>query len=119
MINGHTKYHTTRKVQLTNALVHAKAKEVNAGKLNFLIFYCFKTYTLQSDQPIGSRYTLIELRGMVKNDPQMKQLTKDEKAAYIAALTEHREQKTTNVRANDLAAARDVLLTTDRVVKEV
>ncbi|KAG2040314.1 hypothetical protein BDR03DRAFT_858234 [Suillus americanus] len=101
MINGHTKHHTTRKVQLTNALVHAKAKEMNAN------------------QPVGSRYTLVELREMVKNDPQMKKLTKDEKAAYIAALTEHRDQKTTNVRANNLAAARDVLLTTDRVVKEL
>ncbi|KAG1860366.1 hypothetical protein F4604DRAFT_1684382 [Suillus subluteus] len=88
MINGHTKHHTTRKVQLTNALVHAKAKEMDAN------------------QPVGSRYTLVELWEM------------DEKAAYITVLTEHRDQKTTNVRANNLAAARDVLLTTDRVVKE-
>ncbi|KAG1758160.1 hypothetical protein EDD22DRAFT_912125 [Suillus occidentalis] len=97
----HTKYRTTRKVQLTNALIHAKAKEMN------------------TDQPVGSRYTLVELREMVANDPQMKGLTKDEKAGYIAALSEHREQNVTNVRGNNMAAARDVLLTTERVVKEL
>ncbi|KAG1746281.1 hypothetical protein EDD22DRAFT_918385 [Suillus occidentalis] len=88
-------------VQLTNALIHAKAKEMN------------------TDQPVGSRYTLVELREMVANDPQMKGLTKDEKAGYIAALSEHREQNVTNVRGNNMAAARDVLLTTERVVKEL
>ncbi|KAG1881004.1 hypothetical protein F4604DRAFT_1578451 [Suillus subluteus] len=101
IIGSHTKYRTTRKVQLTNALIHAKAKEMN------------------TDQPVGSRYTLVELREMVANDPQMKELTKDEKAGYIAALSEHREQNVTNVRGNNMAAARDVLLTTERVVKEL
>ncbi|KAG1877291.1 hypothetical protein F4604DRAFT_1580827 [Suillus subluteus] len=101
IIGSHTKYRTTRKVQLTNALIHAKAKEMN------------------TDQPVGSRYTLVELREMVTNDPQMKELTKDEKAGYIAALSEHREQNVTNVRGNNMAAARDVLLTTERVVKEL
>ncbi|KAG1729474.1 hypothetical protein EDD22DRAFT_1015222 [Suillus occidentalis] len=101
IIGSHTKYRTTRKVQLTNALIHAKAKEMN------------------TDQPVGSRYTLVELREMVANDPQMKGLTKDEKAGYIAALSEHREQNVTNVRGNNMAAARDVLLTTERVVKEL
>lgn len=56
---------------------------------------------------------------MVANDPQMKKLTKDEKTGYITALTEHREQKVTSVRGNNMAAARDVLITTERVVKEV
>ncbi|KIK34474.1 hypothetical protein CY34DRAFT_26852 [Suillus luteus UH-Slu-Lm8-n1] len=101
IIGSHTKYRTTRKVQLTNTLIHAKAKEMN------------------TDQPVGSRYTLVELREMVTNDPQMKELTKDEKAGYIAALSEHREQNITNVRGNNMAAARDVLLTTERVVKEL
>ncbi|KAG1863754.1 hypothetical protein F4604DRAFT_1587068 [Suillus subluteus] len=101
IIGSHTKYRTTCKVQLTNALIHAKAKEMN------------------TDQPVGSRYTLVELREMVANDPQMKELTKDEKAGYIAALSEHREQNFTNVRGNNMAAARDVLLTTERVVKEL
>ncbi|KAG2117686.1 hypothetical protein BD769DRAFT_1362639 [Suillus cothurnatus] len=75
MIGSQTKYHTARKIHLTNALIHAKAKEMN------------------SDQPIGSRYTLGELREMVTKDPQMKNLTRDEKTTYVSALREHREQK--------------------------
>jgi hypothetical protein len=120
MINSQTNYHTSRKVQLPNALIHAKAKEMNAGKSN-LFNSRYNSYSNLShlDQPVGSRYTLAELRKMVADDPQMKKLTKDEKAVYIAALTEHRDQKATSVRGNNLAAARDVLLTTERVVKEV
>jgi hypothetical protein len=34
MISSQTNYRTSRKVQLTNTLVHAKAKEMNAGKSN-------------------------------------------------------------------------------------
>ncbi|KAG1871387.1 hypothetical protein F4604DRAFT_1583202 [Suillus subluteus] len=101
LIGNHTKYHTSHKVQLTNALVHAKAKEMN------------------SDQLAGSRYTLAELRKMVGDDSRMQKLTKDEKANYITALKEHREQKVVSVRGNNIAAARDVLLTTERVVKEL
>ncbi|KAG2354601.1 hypothetical protein BDR07DRAFT_1305442 [Suillus spraguei] len=101
MIGSQTKYHTARKIHLTNALIHAKAKEMN------------------SDQPIGSRYTLGELREMVAEDPQMKNLMRDEKTTYVSALREHREQKVSSVRANNIAAARDVLVTTERVIKEL
>jgi hypothetical protein len=34
IIGSQTKYRTSRKTQLTNALVHAKAKEMNAGRSN-------------------------------------------------------------------------------------
>ncbi|KAG0691669.1 hypothetical protein DFH29DRAFT_1015635 [Suillus ampliporus] len=61
--SNQTKYHTTCKVQLSNALVHAKAREMN------------------TDLSVGSRYKL------------MKELTRDEKAVYKAALTAHRQQK--------------------------
>jgi hypothetical protein len=56
---------------------------------------------------------------MIMNDPEMNNLTIDKKAGYIAALHEHREQKVTHVRGNNMAAARDVLLTTEKIVKEV
>ncbi|KAG1723865.1 hypothetical protein EDB19DRAFT_1611071, partial [Suillus lakei] len=107
MINSHTKYHTMCKVQLTNTLIHAKAKEVNAGKLNPLTPHHLKN--LHCNQ----------INLLVTNDPQMKKLTKDKKAAYIAALTEHHEQKVTHVQGNNLATARDVLLMAERVVKEL
>ncbi|KAG1862844.1 hypothetical protein DFJ58DRAFT_700378 [Suillus subalutaceus] len=101
IISHQTKYCTARKVHLNNALIHAKAKEMNSG------------------QPNGLRYTLVELREMVAQDPQMQDLTKGEKATYIAALSQHREQKVSSVRANNMATARDVLVTTERVVKEL
>ncbi|KAG1726726.1 uncharacterized protein EDB91DRAFT_1061490 [Suillus paluster] len=71
IIGSQTNYHKSRKPQLINALVHAKAKEMNTA------------------------------------------------AAYIKALNEHRDQKGLSVRANNLAAARDVVATTDRIVKEL
>ncbi|KAG1724059.1 hypothetical protein EDB19DRAFT_1644824 [Suillus lakei] len=101
MISSQTKYHGSRKAQLANALLHAKAKEMN------------------SDQPVGLRYKIVELREMIMNDPEMNNLTKNEKAGYIAALREHRDQKVSHVRGNNMAAARDVLLTTEKIVKEL
>ncbi|KAG1752816.1 hypothetical protein EDB19DRAFT_1627578 [Suillus lakei] len=101
MISSQTKYHGSRKAQLANALLHAKAKEMN------------------SDQPVGLRYKIVELRKMIMNDPEMNNLTKNEKAGYIAALREHRDQKVSHVRGNNMAATRDVLLTTEKIVKEL
>ncbi|KAG2089874.1 uncharacterized protein F5147DRAFT_780519 [Suillus discolor] len=75
MISNQTKYHTARKVNLTNALIHAKAKEMD------------------NDQPNGSRHILPKLHEMVAKDPDMQDLTRDEKAAYVAALSEHHEKK--------------------------
>ncbi|KAG1837872.1 hypothetical protein C8R48DRAFT_622607, partial [Suillus tomentosus] len=43
----------------------------------------------------------------------------DEEAAYISALDEHREKKSAGVRSNNIAAAHDVVATTDRIVKEL
>ncbi|KAG1786352.1 uncharacterized protein HD556DRAFT_1248400 [Suillus plorans] len=97
IISNHTHYRTSRKSQLIHALIHAKAKEMNAG----------------------SRYSMAELREMVITDPETKDLTREQKEAYIAALEEHRERKGVSVRANNQAAARDVVATTDRIVKEL
>ncbi|KAG1856397.1 hypothetical protein DFJ58DRAFT_727236 [Suillus subalutaceus] len=94
-------YRNSRKTQLKNALVHAKSKEMNAGL------------------PVGSRYSLPELREMVASDPKTKHLTSEEKVTYISALDEHRAKKVVGVRLNNLAAACDVVATTDRIVKEL
>ncbi|KIK40520.1 hypothetical protein CY34DRAFT_24772 [Suillus luteus UH-Slu-Lm8-n1] len=100
IIGSQTHYRTSRKSQLINVLVHAKAKEVNA------------------DLPVGSCHSLAELRNRVANDPEIKSLTQDEKAAYIMALEEDCKKKVVSVQANNLAAAQDVLTTTDKIVKE-
>ncbi|KAG1752352.1 uncharacterized protein EDB91DRAFT_1044414 [Suillus paluster] len=97
IIGSQTHYRTSCKSQLFNALVHAKAKEMNAG----------------------SQYSLAELREMVAADPETKGLTRQEKEDYIAALEEHRQKKVVSVRANNLAAAQDVVATMDRIVKEL
>ncbi|KAG1807129.1 uncharacterized protein BJ212DRAFT_1213435, partial [Suillus subaureus] len=78
MISSQTKYHTMRKIHLTNALIHAKAKEMNSGTLNPFPYSHSHTHVL-----------------------------------------EHHEQKVSNVQANNMATARDILVTTERIVKEL
>ncbi|KAG1860607.1 hypothetical protein DFJ58DRAFT_778195 [Suillus subalutaceus] len=58
---------------------------------------------------------MAELHEMVVTDPDTENLTREQKEAYIAALEEHRERKVVGVRAHNLAAARDVVATTDRI----
>ncbi|KAG1805955.1 uncharacterized protein BJ212DRAFT_1283120 [Suillus subaureus] len=117
MISSQTKYHTAHKVTLANALIHAKAKEVNNGKPNYFAFSCSYIYILL--QQDSSRYILPELHKMVAEDADMQDLTRDEKAAYVAILSEHCDKKVSSVQANNIATAQDVLTTTERVVKEL
>jgi hypothetical protein len=120
IISNQTKYFTARKVHLNNTLIHSKAKEMNCSTQNSFACSCCYTYILlQQGQPNGLRYTLVKLCEMVAQDPQMQDLTKDQKATYMAALSQHREQKVSSMQANNMATARDILVTTERVVKEV
>ncbi|KAG2058531.1 hypothetical protein BDR06DRAFT_876139 [Suillus hirtellus] len=88
-------------MQVKNALVHAKSKEMNA------------------DLPVGSQYLLVELHEMVASDPKMKDLMREQEATYISALGKHHEKKSAGVWSNDIAAAHDVVATMDRIVKEL
>ena len=56
---------------------------------------------------------------MVLQDPKMQDLTPEQKNEYISALAQDRDVKQHGVRANNAAAARDVLATTDHISKEV
>ena len=56
---------------------------------------------------------------MVKEDERLQNLTQEEVDAHVAALNEHRDAKIHGVRANNIAASRDVLAITDKVSKEV
>ncbi|KAH7909350.1 hypothetical protein BJ138DRAFT_1102770 [Hygrophoropsis aurantiaca] len=91
IIGSHTHYHTKRKPQVLNALVHAKAKEIN------------------QDLPVGERYKLMKIRAMIKNEEWS--FTEEQKQEAIKDLLEHRETQRTGVRANNAAAARDTLAT--------
>jgi hypothetical protein len=46
-------------------------------------------------------------------------LTRDEKNSYITDLVEYRTLKTSGSRANNIAAARDVVATTEKIKEEV
>ncbi|KAG2028466.1 hypothetical protein BDR03DRAFT_1096444 [Suillus americanus] len=53
MIGSQTKYHTARKIHLTNALIHAKAKEMNSGMLNpfpysYILMFCYNKINLSA-----------------------------------------------------------------------
>ncbi|KAI6027987.1 hypothetical protein BKA83DRAFT_4011356, partial [Pisolithus microcarpus] len=95
LVGGQTHYYSSRKVQWHNALLHAKALEVNTDRL------------------CGMKYSLKEIQQMVKDDKHLQNLSQEEMNQYIAMLEEHCDTKT------HIAAARDVLATTDKIAKEL
>ena len=62
---------------------------------------------------------MAELKSLVSNDERLQNLTAEEEEKLVQQLAEHCRLKTTSVRANNAAAARDMLCTTDTMVKEV
>ncbi|KAI6046993.1 hypothetical protein EDC04DRAFT_2887444 [Pisolithus marmoratus] len=84
-----------------NALLHVKALEVNA------------------DHPSRSKYSLKEIQQMVKEDKKLQNLTQEEMDHYISALNEHCNMKIHHIQANNVVAAQDVLMTTDKITKEL
>ncbi|KIK20248.1 hypothetical protein PISMIDRAFT_13138 [Pisolithus microcarpus 441] len=101
LVGGQTHYYSSRKVQQHNALLHAKALEVNTGR------------------PCGTKYSLKEIQQMVKDDEHLQNLSQEEMDQYITTLEEHRNTKVRGIRANNVAAAQDVLVTTDKIAKEL
>ncbi|KAI6094287.1 hypothetical protein EDD16DRAFT_1503417, partial [Pisolithus croceorrhizus] len=97
LIGGQTHYHNSWKVQRHNALLHAKALEVNTG----------------------TKYSLTEIQKMVKDDERLQNLMWEELEQHIVALNEHCDTKIHGVRANNVTATQDVLVTTDRIAKEL
>ncbi|KAG1724202.1 uncharacterized protein EDB91DRAFT_1255338 [Suillus paluster] len=103
LITYHTHYKKSRGPQLFNALVHAKNQEVNGARL------------------VRSKLKIQEIRQMVTSDPSMQKenLTDGEIKEYIAQLQEHQSLKTGGLHSNNIAAARDVNATTDRIRREL
>ncbi|KAG2742986.1 hypothetical protein P692DRAFT_20643627, partial [Suillus brevipes Sb2] len=101
LIGLQTHYKKTREPQLRNALVHAKSKEVNKGLAH------------------GQKYTMAEVQKMVAEDPNMHNLTREEKKEFIKQLMDHRKLQTSGVQASNVAAARDVVSVMDGVSKEL
>ena len=60
-----------------------------------------------------------ELKALAADDEAMQNLTPEEEQEFINQLTEFREHKTTSVRANNAAAARNMLCTSDSINRQV
>ncbi|KAH7904274.1 hypothetical protein BJ138DRAFT_1019348 [Hygrophoropsis aurantiaca] len=99
LFNGYQNLAPSRKAQLANALIHAKAAEVNKNR------------------PTGSKYKANEIRELIKNDPAMQNLDSDQEESFINELNEFRKLQKFGMRANNAAAARDMLSTLDNVCK--
>ncbi|KAG2100524.1 hypothetical protein BD769DRAFT_1393946 [Suillus cothurnatus] len=100
LIGLQTHYKKTREPQLHNALIHAKAKEVNNGLMH------------------GQKYTMADVQKMVAEDPDMHNLTCEQKKEFIKQLMDHHELQTSGVQASNVAAARDAVAVMDGVSKE-
>ncbi|KAG1903495.1 uncharacterized protein F5891DRAFT_977619 [Suillus fuscotomentosus] len=72
----------SQNTQLANALIHAKAQEVNA------------------DRPRGAKYSLDEIREIVKADKSMQNLVHEEQQEYTTKLNEHRALQ--NMKADEI-----------------
>jgi hypothetical protein len=71
------------------------------------------------DLPAGEKTKLAELKNLVSNDERLQNLMAEEEETLIQQLAEHRRLKTTSMRANNAAAAHDILCTSDIMIKEV
>ena len=67
----------------------------------------------------GERHSLVEVQKMVAEDPEMQSLTEEKKQTYLAELSNSRYAQKHGVRANNAAAARDVLKTVEMIQHEV
>ncbi|KAG1818069.1 uncharacterized protein BJ212DRAFT_1298919 [Suillus subaureus] len=99
LMEGEKYYKGSQNMQLSNALIHAKAQEVNA------------------DHPHGAKYSLDEIWEMVKADKSMQNLDRNEQQEYINKLKECHALQNMSVCAMNTAAARDVQSMLDNVFK--
>jgi len=67
----------------------------------------------------GEQKSLSELKAMALTDPDVQNMTTEDKQVLINALREHRKAKKRNVQPNNKLAARDIMATMDRVTDEV
>ncbi|KAG1825231.1 hypothetical protein DFJ58DRAFT_738557 [Suillus subalutaceus] len=71
LIGLETHYKKARELQLRNALVHAKSKEVNEGLVH------------------SQKYTMAEIQKMVADDPNMPNLSREQKKDFIKQLMDY------------------------------
>jgi hypothetical protein len=79
----------------------------------------FMLKPLSLDRGVGERYKLHEIRLMMKDDEELKNLTTEMEAELIADLKEHRETQKRGARASNRAAALDYQGTIKHIHQEV
>lgn len=68
---------------------------------------------MATDLPLGQKTKLAELKALVDDNDTFKNLSKEQEDDLIANLLEHCDSRKHGVRANNAAAARDILCTGD------
>jgi hypothetical protein len=119
LIHSSSIFKATRNPNLFNALVHQKAKEINAGMPWMMVAYLTCSLTLISDVPEGQRMHLSAIQTLVHDELLEREITEAEKESALKELQEHREIKTKGARASNQAAAADLRNTLLHVDTEV
>ncbi|KAG6327935.1 hypothetical protein ID866_11154, partial [Astraeus odoratus] len=101
LLAGHTSYRKTCNAALNNALIWAKAMEVNEY------------------HPRGTKYMLQQLQQMVANDPKLQNLNDNAKEQLKEQLLCHQEEKGISIHTTNVAATKDVQSTLDRIFQEL
>ncbi|KAJ7874663.1 hypothetical protein B0H14DRAFT_3437478 [Mycena olivaceomarginata] len=75
---------------------------------------------LNKDRDIGCRYTMPDIKQMVKDDPSMLEgFSKEEEGSMVNNIQEKRDKKHHGARANNLAASADAKRTVERLMEEI
>ena len=98
----------SQKANLRNAIVHKKAQEENAGQRIMWMHELYADINGSTDAPVGEKKPLREIQWLVRNDPELQDLSTDQEEELIRDLEEHRALKKTGAWASNLAAAQDV-----------
>ncbi|KAF7967193.1 hypothetical protein HWV62_35594 [Athelia sp. TMB] len=101
LVGYYSHYKKSRKASLHNTINHFKAMAIN------------------ENLPIGKKKRLTELQALARQDPDLWALTHEEEERLVANLEEFRQTKITGLRANNNAAARDFVCTTDNMIREL
>ena len=108
-----------RGLNLENALIHFESKKVNGGESYFDFCFPFMPKLLSVDRVVGDRYKLPEIRLMMKEDEELKNLSAEREAELMADLKEHRATHKQGARASNRAAALDYQGTIKHIHQEV
>ncbi|KAJ7328690.1 hypothetical protein DFH08DRAFT_967111 [Mycena albidolilacea] len=101
-VHASSAFKTRRKVSLYNAKISALMARLN------------------EDRDVGRRYTMPDIKRMVKDDPSMLEgFSKEEEGSMVDNIQEKRDKKHHGARANNLAASADAKRTVERLMEEI